>query len=134
MIPEIQNITFPRQTAQPSNTYKIDTVNGRLSTKITGKDSIRQAIDKILITERYAFLIYDWNYGVGLDKYIGKDFAYIQADIKNNVEKSIKYDDRVLAINSVDIFKLGIDSMYIRYNVSTTDGEITSTVKIAGEE
>lgn len=134
MIPEIQNITFPRQTAQPSKTYKIDTASGRLVSKIDGKEAIRQAVDKILITERYAWLIYDWNYGIGLDKYIGKDFAYIKADIKKNAENAILYDDRVLQVNSVDVIQTGIDSMYIRYNISTTDGEITSTVKIAGEE
>lgn len=134
MIPEIQNVTIPRQTTQPSKTYKIDTVSGRLVSKIDGEEAIKQALDKILITERYAWLIYDWNYGIGLDKYIGKDFAYIKADMKKNAENALLYDDRVLQVNSVDIFRIGIDSMYIRYNVSTTNGEITSTVKIAGEE
>lgn len=130
MIPEIQNITLPRQNAQPSKTYKIDTVNGRLVSKIDGKEAIKQALDKILITERYVWLIYDWNYGIGLEKYIGKDFDYIKADIKKNAENALLYDDRVLQVTNVDVIKNGLDSMYIRYNVKTTNGDISSDVRI----
>ena len=29
-------------------------------------------------------MIYSWQYGVGIEKYIGKDFGYIKADIGRN--------------------------------------------------
>ena len=65
---EINNITTT--TELPSKTYKLNTnVNNQIeATRIIGfvdnLDAVRQAIYHILMTERYAYLIYDDNYGI----------------------------------------------------------------------
>ena len=49
--------------SQPSRTYAVDWQTGRVSGFVDGTDALKQAIYKILQTERFAHLIYSWNYG-----------------------------------------------------------------------
>lgn len=39
---------------------------------------MKQAIYKILQTERFEYLIYSWNYGIELNAVVGKSFQVLQ--------------------------------------------------------
>ena len=58
---------------QPSKTYHLDLQRGRIVGFVDGYEAIKQAIIKIMLTEKYAYVIYDHYYGVGLEQYIGKE-------------------------------------------------------------
>ena len=47
---------------QPSRTYRLK--DGRLQGCVDGREAVQQAIYCILNTERFDWLIYNWNYGV----------------------------------------------------------------------
>lgn len=47
---------------QPTKTYFLNTDNNTITGYCDGKDAMKQAIYKILNTERYDYLIYSWNY------------------------------------------------------------------------
>lgn len=46
---------------EPTKTYKIK--DNRIVGFADGKEALKQAIQLILGTERYEYLIYSWNYG-----------------------------------------------------------------------
>ena len=46
----------------PTRTYKV--VNGRIVGYVDSLDAMRQAVEKVLLTERFAYNIYTANYGV----------------------------------------------------------------------
>lgn len=48
----------------PTKTHKIQIFGDRIYGKIDGLKAMEQACFKILNTERYAYLIYSWNYGI----------------------------------------------------------------------
>ena len=60
-------------TKQTSNTFRVRYENDY---KLTGMcddiEAMEQAIFKIINTERYKYLIYDWNYGIELSDLIGE--------------------------------------------------------------
>lgn len=132
MIPTIyENIKLDTKQ-QPSRTYKIDFNHKRIYGMIDNKlEAIKQAIYKILLTERYAYLIYDWFYGVGLEQYIGKNFDYIKADIFSTVKAALLYDDRILSVDNISVERgLKVDEIRIRFTVTTTEGILSDFVEV----
>lgn len=130
MIPQAANFQINNSSSQTSKTYYLDLDNKRVVDKIDGVESVEQAIKKIILTEKRAYLIYDWFYGIGIQKYIGKDYYYIAADIQNTIKEALKIDDRILTINSVELKKVGIDACYVVYNVTSTEGEVAGEVQV----
>ena len=86
MIPKVDNdlLTLEVET-QPSLTYALDIEHGRIRGMVDELESLRQAIYLILSTERYAYLIYSWNYGVELVELIGQ--RLIHADVNPRIEQ-----------------------------------------------
>ena len=105
-------------------TYKIDWVNKRIIGYIDGIDSILQAVTKILMTERYAYLIYSDNYGVEFNRLVGADYSFILSDIQRTLTDSLAQDDRFIDITNFSINKSSIDSLEIKITVNTNLGKI----------
>ena len=51
---------------QPSLTYKMQQDRNLLRGHTDGLEAVRQAIYKIIMTERYQYVMYSWNYGIEL--------------------------------------------------------------------
>ena len=57
---------------ETSRTYKI--LIGDSKGYIEGLGALKQAIYKVLSTERYEYPIYSFNYGIDIESLIGKDY------------------------------------------------------------
>ena len=72
---------------QTSNTFR---VRYESDYKLLGMcddiEAMKQAIFKIINTERYKYLIYDWNYGIELNDLIGKPIPYVYAEIERRIK------------------------------------------------
>lgn len=123
MIPQTITPKVLEATVQPSLTYKIDVVNNRLIGKIDNQESVMQAIQKILDTDRYAYEIYDWNYGQQLLKLIGKDVAYCEAEIPRIVSEALLQDDRIKEVTDYKFEQTDINSLTVSFLVKTIFGD-----------
>lgn len=114
---------------QPDLTYRLG--NTTVAGKIDKLESIKQAVYHILSTERYSSPIYDDDYGVELERYIGKDIGYIQADIENTLKEALTQDDRItnVVVNDVEksdkqknacVIKFTVYTIYGNYNENTS--------------
>lgn len=104
MTPENVIITPNDSTATEqllSSTYGIK--DGRISGKIDGIEAVRQAVSKILLTERFQYLIYNSDYGVELNSLIGQPQGYVQADIKRRITEALMQDDRIRNVTDFNI-------------------------------
>lgn len=129
MLPSYQTNEVVLSKSQPSRTYKLDLERGRIIGFTDKQGAIKQAIQKILYTEKYAHLIYDWLYGIGLEKYIGKDFDYFATDIKRELSEALSYDDRIIEVKDVRVERGELlDSAVVSFQVDTIFG------KVEGEE
>lgn len=70
---------------------------------IDGKEAVRQAIYLILNTERYAWLIHSWNYGVELHSLIGQDPDFCIPEIERCVREALLQDDRITAVDDFSL-------------------------------
>jgi len=105
----------------PSRTWRLDFERGRVTGMIEGLEAVRQAVFKILQTERFRYLIYDADYGVELASLVGRDPVFVQSELRRRIAEALTQDDR---IDSVTDFQIDItgDTATVRFTVVSTFG------------
>lgn len=93
IIPGASLGAIEEEVRQPSRTYAIDLENGRIAGTIDGVEAVRQAVYKILDTDRFAHFIYSANYGT--ERRFGGLYSN---DIERWVSEALLVDDRIVAI------------------------------------
>lgn len=95
-----------------------------------GLEAIKQAIYHILSIERYAYTIYDNNYGVELDQYVGKDLEYIQSTIEETLREALTHDLRINNVNVNNISVINEDKVLINFTAFTIYGNLVLEVNV----
>ena len=115
------------ETPQTSRTYKIS--RNRIQGYIDGLEALKQAIYKVLNTERYEYPIYSFNYGIELENLIGKDPVYVQIELKRRIRECLLRDDR---ITEVDNFKFEVngDEIKCTFDVHSIFGNFTASREV----
>ena len=115
---------------QPDLTYRMgeSAIVGTITDRI---ESVKQSILHILSTERYSNPIYDDDYGVELEKYIGQDKGTVIADIENTLNEALTQDDRITKIK-VNSITDGVESnsLVVEFTVYTIYGEIGEVLNV----
>jgi hypothetical protein len=110
--------------SQPSYTYYFDVDQKKIIGFIDGIEAIKQAIYKIIETERYHSLIYDWDYGIEINNMIGKDPLYVSADLERIFSEALLQDSRILSISDFDISQTQSDEFLVSFTANTIEGDI----------
>lgn len=113
----------------PTRTYKVK--NGRIQEMTNGLDAIAQAVDKVLQTERFEFVIYSEDYGTELDRFIGQDFSYIEADLERTITDALLVDERIGSIEDFAVTKIKSDSALVTFTAVTVEGEFQVESEVA---
>lgn len=125
MIPKFNLVVSDiENSVQSSKTYKIDRFNGRIISKIDELESIKQAVFKILQTERFENVIYDANYGVEFNRFIGKPKDFVKSDIERTIKDALLADNRILSIENFNIIDDTKDNLKIEFKVNSIFGNI----------
>lgn len=107
---------------EPSYTYKLAAKHDTIVGHTDGLDAYKQAIYKILNTERYKYVIYSWNYGVELSDLIGKPVYYVVPEIERRITEAVSQDDRTLSVSGFefDTSKRGV--VHVKFTVTSIYG------------
>lgn len=133
MIPELDygSSDSPTYTYRDKNlTYKVNDKN--IVGQIDGIASIKQSIRHIIATERFSNPIYDDDYGIELEQYIGKDIGFIKAGIEETLKDALCQDDRIFTIDVLNVKKSveQKNACVIQFMVSTIYGEFTEEMDV----
>ena len=117
-IPDINIVTIPTKT------YKMDLDGNSISGFTDQQDAMKQAIYKILRTERYKYIIYSWNYGIELEDLFGMPVSYCVPEIERRVFEALLQDNRIIDVDTFefDISKKG--TVAVTFTASTVFGKI----------
>lgn len=121
---EIDMATIEQKTI-PSLTWKINEERAEVRGTLDELEAMKQAVNKILQTERYRYAIYDWNYGIELEELYGKNVTYVIPELKKRIEDALLADDRVTAVTDFS-FSQEKGSVTAEFMVHTIFGEITA--------
>lgn len=131
MIPSNRNLIVTQiGQNEVTRTYKVDSYNKRIIGTTNGQPAIEQAILKNFDTERFAYVIYSKNYGIELEKYIGKDYDFIRSDLQRAIEECLLVDARIYSINNLQFTQEGLDYMSITMDIETEQGVLTTTLEV----
>lgn len=112
---EIQN--------QPSYTFKLNITDENIKGFVDDLQAVKQTIFLILNTQRYQYLIYNWDYGVEFDDLIGSEKNYAIVQIQNRITDALLQDDRIEAVVDFE-FKTNKKSITAYFVVKTIFGDI----------
>ncbi|NOU68394.1 DUF2634 domain-containing protein [Paenibacillus sp. LMG 31461] len=117
------------QTQHHSKTYRIDHENKRIVGIVDGIEAVKQAVYKIMQTERFEHLVYGPDYGGEYKSLIGKRESYVRSEIWRRIEESLLQDDRITAIEDMKITVTG-DSALAEFTVVSKYGRFQSTKEV----
>lgn len=114
---------------QPDFTYKLS--NNRVSGYVDGQEAYKQAVYKILNTERYAHLIYSWNYGIELKSLFGQPIPYVVPELERRIREAIMQDDRTVSVDNFkfDTSKFGV--VAVTFKATSIYGETEQQLTVA---
>ena len=89
ILPQIESDTSLEDSTEtiiiPSKTYKMS--EERIAGYVDNLEAVKQAVYHILNVERYSCDIYDDDYGVELEQYIGESFEYLEVTIEDTLNQ-----------------------------------------------
>ena len=100
MLPAGLNIKNLEVVKQPSLQHKMNLNDSFIAGKCDGKEGLKQAVYKILSTERYENVIYSRNYGVEFKDLFGQSVKTVVTLIESRIIEALLQDDRITAVDS----------------------------------
>ena len=115
---------------QPSKQHRMDFDRNRILGTCDSLEAVKQSIFKILNTERYAYLIYSWDYGIELMDLYGQPTMYVCPEIERRVKEALSQDDRITSIDEFefDISRKGV--VYVTFTVHTIFGDLNEEMVV----
>lgn len=98
MIPKVTNDDLAADFEvenQPSKTHKMNFEDESIRNHTDDLEAIKQAVYKILHTERYQYIIYSWNYGIELQDLFGMPLPYVYPELKRRITEALTWDERI---------------------------------------
>lgn len=125
---EMQDSTYLQVEEEPSRTYYIQQEKKRTIGQCDNLEAIKQAVWKIIHTERYESLIYSNDYGIELRDLIGEDTTYVMSEIEDRISEALLQDSRIKEVNQFEITRKK-DTLYVTFQVITELGDFTQEME-----
>ena len=119
---------------EPSYTYKmVLPTREDEPTIFRGKtdelEAVRQAVYKILNTERYTYPIYSWNYGVELADLFGQPIPWVYPELERRITEALVWDDRINSVTDFE-FENVKNEVHASFTVNTVYGSYEETLVV----
>lgn len=134
MIPSVSSL-FERELTfgqRPTLTYKMHLDDGRISGRADGIAAMKQAIYKILLTERYAYVMYSWGYGIETRDLYGQPVSFVCTELERRITEALTHDKRITGVSdfTFDTSKRGAVSASFTVHTVFGDTEAERTVNV----
>lgn len=107
----------------PTKTYHMRLERDRVLGVTDGQAAMKQAIFKILQTERYQYEIYSNNYGVEFLELIGKSIYYVLPEIERRIKEALLWDERITRVYNFT-FEIKKEAVSVKFYADTIFGTV----------
>ena len=127
MIPSTSNLlnTDIEFVEQSTKTYRMDLDTEEHIGGYTDElEAMKQAVFKILNTERYQYIMYSWNYGIELVDLYGQPITYVCPELERRITEALMQDERIEDVTdfNFDLPKRGV--VHVSFLVHTIFGTV----------
>ena len=122
------------EVREPSYTYRmVLPTSENEATKFNGKtdelEAVKQAVYKILNTERYIYPIYSWDYGIELIDLFGQPIPWVYPELERRITEALVWDDRVESVTDFEFEDIK-NAVHARFTVNTIFGSYEETLVV----
>lgn len=116
-----------------SKTYKMDLKNNIIVGYTDELEAMRQAVYKIIRTERYKYIIYSWDYGIELEDLFGMPVSYCIPEIERRIIEALEQDTRILEVTNFEFETPKRGVIFVKFEAYTIFGkfEVDREVQVA---
>lgn len=118
--------TSPLTTPSLHKEYDFNFTTGQLTGKtLEGKEALKVWIYKALLTRRYRYLIYSWDYGQDLEEIIGQGYekGLIVSEVERRIKDCLLINEKITSCTNFNI-ELTNDQLNVTFKVNTIYGEV----------
>lgn len=109
---------------RPTKTYKMHFERKNICGYVVdGPEAMKQAIYKIINTERYQYIIYSWNYGIELLDLFGMPISYVCPELRRRITEALMQDDRIQSVDAFS-FEAKKREVHVTFTAHTIFGDI----------
>lgn len=115
---------------QPTYTYKMNLDTSSIRGYTDKLDAMKQAIFKILQTERYQYIMYSWNYGIETLDLYGEPISYVCPELERRITEALTWDER---IKNVDNFEFELPQkgvIHVSFIAHTIFGDVQAETEV----
>lgn len=111
-------------TEQPTRTYKMNLDSNLIRGYTDNLEAMKQAIYKILLTERYQYIMYSWNYGIELIDLYGEPVSYVCPELERRITEALTWDKRIQSVDNFE-FDLSVKGVvHVSFIAHTIFGDV----------
>ena len=122
----IQNVVFQ---SQPDLTWWRDPDTNRIVGTADGHRAVAQAVEVMLLVERFRWQIYKPFFGMQWEGLLGNNPGYVAAELQRRIREAVTIDDRVTGISDFS-YTISGDTMTAQVTVNTVYGPLNQTVEV----
>lgn len=111
---------------QPTKTYQMNLEQETVRGYTDGLEAMKQAIYKILLTERYQYIMYSWNYGIELADLFGEPISYVCPELERRIREALLWDDRIEDVTNFEFSLPKKGVVHVSFTVHTMFGEVAA--------
>lgn len=113
----------------PARTYEMNEEQACIAGFTDGLDAVRQAVGKLLRTERCMYPAYSTNYGVELKDKLGMPLNLALPEIKRCVTEALTWDSRIEAVDGFE-FEAEGGKVLARFTVHSIYGDFRDETEV----
>ena len=126
MIPVLNNADAIEISTAPTLTYRADANAGSVRGYADGLEAMKQAIYKILLTERYRYMIYSGNYGIETLDLFGEPISYVCPELERRITEALAQDDRIESVSDFEFDVASRGTVHVCFTVHTVFGDVAA--------
>lgn len=115
---------------QPSKQHRMNLDRNRILGICDGLDAVKQTVFKILNTERYAYIIYSWDYGIELKDLFGQPVRYVCPELERRIKEALLQDDRIVAVDNFEFNTSRKGVVAVSFTVHTFFGDLNEEMVV----
>ncbi len=109
---------------QPTLTYKMNMQSESVRGYTDELDAMKQAIYKILLTERFQYIMYSEDYGIETLDLYGQPVSYVCPELERRITEALLWDSRIKSVDNFEFDTSKKGSINASFVVHTVFGDV----------
>lgn len=111
---------------QPTLTYQMNLNRKSIQGYTDELEAKKQAIFKILSTERYQYIMYSGNYGIELLDLYGEPITYVCPELERRITEALTWDERIESVDDFEFDTSKKGEILVTFIAHTVYGDVAA--------